>query len=313
MAGASDRPITIYGAIGANFVIAVAKFVAGGATGSSAMLSEGIHSLVDTGNQSLLLLGLRQSKKPADEGHPFGHGKELYFWSLIVAIILFGAGGGMSLYEGITHLQHPVVIEDPTWNYVVLAIGLVVEGAAWYLAWRALQERRGKDESVWRALRESKDPAVFVVLGEDTAAMLGLIIAFLGVYLGHRFDNPLFDAAASIVIGLVLILVAIFLAYESKGLLVGERADTDVVRRLRSLTEADPAIRQVRRLLTMHLAPDQILLNLDVEFEPTLSAQEVARAVDRLEATIRQQQPEVRHIFVEAEAIKGFGGKPPVN
>jgi cation diffusion facilitator family transporter len=301
--GSSDQPITIYGAIAANLIIAIAKFVAGAFTGSSAMLSEGIHSTADTGNQLLLLLGIRQSRKPPDDRYPFGHGKEMYFWSLIVAIILFGVGGGMSLYEGITHLQHPTEIGDPTWNYVVLSIGLVAEGASWAIALRELVRRRGRDESLWQALRTSKDPAIFTVVGEDTAALLGLLIAFVGVFLGHQLESPSIDAAASIAIGVVLVVVAGFLAYESKGLLVGESADPDVVRHIRMQVEDDPAVQGVRRLLTMHLAADQVLLNLDVEFRPSLSAQEVASSIDRLEAAIQQAQPQIRNIFIEAEAL----------
>ena len=308
-AGSSKKPITIYGAMAANFIIAVAKFVAAALTGSSAMLSEGIHSIVDTGNQSLLLFGIRESKKAPDEMHPFGYGKELYFWSLIVAIVLFGVGGGMSLYEGIVHLQHPSEITDPTWNYVVLSIGLVAEGTAWVIALRALLQARQGDGNLWHALRTSKDPAVFTVLGEDTAALLGLMIAFLGVYLSHRLDNPQYDGLASIAIGIVLIVVAGFLAYESKGLLVGESADPHVVRRIRGIVEEEQAVRKVRRLLTMQLSSDQVLLNLDAEFQPDLPATEVAVAVDRLEKEIRKREPQVRNIFIETEGLKDLGSQ----
>lgn len=303
MAKPGEKPVAVYGAIAANFIIAVAKFVASAFTGSSAMLSEGIHSLADTGNQLLLLLGINQSRKPPDEAHPFGHGKELYFWSLIVAIILFGVGGGMSLYEGITHLQHPSEIGDPTWNYVVLAIGVLVEGAAWIIALRLLLRTKGKEENLWQALRTSKDPAIFTVVAEDTAALLGLVIAFLGVFLGHRLNNPLFDAAASIAIGVVLIVVASFLAHESRALLVGESADPELIASVRALAEGVDGVRRVRRLLSMHLAPDQVLLNLDVEFESDLSFKEVADAVERLEASIRDRHLQIAYMFVEAESL----------
>ncbi len=303
MAKPGDKPVAVYGAVAANLTISIAKFAAGAVTGSSAMISEGIHSLADTGNQMLLLLGIRQSRKPPDETHPFGRGKELYFWSLIVAIILFGVGGGMSLYEGITHLQHPSEIADPTWNYVVLAIGVVAEGAAWVIALRLLLRTKGKEENLWQALRTSKDPAIFTVVAEDTAALLGLILAFLGVYLGHRFNNPAFDAAASIAIGVVLIVVASFLAHESRALLVGESADPEFIRSVKALAEDEAGVRQVRRLLSMHLGPDQVLLNLDVDFQPELSFQEVAAAIERLEAAIRDKHPEIRFMFVEAECL----------
>ncbi|MFN2290524.1 MAG: cation diffusion facilitator family transporter [Anaerolineae bacterium] len=301
--GSSERPITVYGAIAANLVIAVTKFAAGFATGSSAMLSEGIHSSVDTGNQLLLLLGLRQSAKPADDQHPFGHGPDLYFWSLIVAMLIFGLGGGMSIYEGITHLQHPSELGAPTWNYVVLAIAFVVEGAAFGIALRELLRQRRPEESFWQALRSSKDPTVYTVLAEDAAALSGIVIAVIGVYLAHRFENPVFDGAASIVIGLVLATVAVFLAYESRSLLVGESAYPNVVQGIQRLAAEDEGVRQVRRPWTMHLGPRELLLTMEIDFSPDLSAAGVAAAVDRLESQIRQNYPQVKHIFIEAESL----------
>ena len=303
--GSSERPITVYGAIAANTVIAVSKFAAGITTGSSAMLSEGIHSVVDTGNQLLLLLGIHRSKRPADELHPFGHGKELYFWSLIVAILLFGLGGGMSIYEGITHLEHPAVIQDPTWNYVVLGIAFVAEGTSWAIAWKKLLDNRKQGQGLWQVLRASKNPAVFVVVAEDSAALAGIFVAFLGVLLGHSLQNPYLDGAASIVIGLILAAVAGFLAYESRDLLVGEAADADVLQSVRRLAEADPAVVGVSRPLTMHFGPEQVLLNLDIEFRPDLSAAEITAAVDRLEAGIREERPSIKRIFIETEALRG--------
>jgi cation diffusion facilitator family transporter len=306
----SEHPITVYGAIAANAVIAVSKFGAGMISGSSAMLSEGIHSVVDTGNELLLLLGIHRSKKPADELHPFGYGKELYFWSLIVAILLFGLGGGMSTCEGISHLRHPAVIRDPTWNYVVLGIAFVAEGTSWAIALKKLLEKKKKGRGLWQALRASKNPAVFVVLAEDSAALAGILVAFLGVLLGHRLRNPYLDGAASIVIGLILTAVAGFLAYESRDLLVSESADGDVVQSIRKLAEADPAVVGVSRPLTMHFGPDQVLLNLDIEFRPNLSASQVTAAVDRLEANIRRERPNVKRIFIEAESLKGQALEP---
>jgi cation diffusion facilitator family transporter len=301
----SERPITVYGAIAANGVIAVSKFAAGIISGSSAMLSEAIHSVVDTGNELLLLLGIHRSKKPADKLHPFGYGQELYFWSLIVAILLFGLGGGMSIYEGISHLRHPAVIRDPTWNYVVLGIAFVAEGTSWAIALRKFLEKRKKGQGLWQALRASKNPAVFVVLAEDSAALAGIVVAFLGVFFGHRLRNPYLDGTASIVIGLILATVAGFLAFESRDLLVGESADADVVRSIRKVARADPAVLDVSRPLTMHLGPGQVLLNLDIEFHPDLSASEITAAVDRLEAGIRKERPSIKRIFIEAESLKG--------
>lgn len=301
--GSTERPITVYGAIVANFVIAVTKFAAGFITGSSAMLSEGIHSSVDTGNQLLLLLGLRQSAKPPDAEHPFGHGPDLYFWSLIVAMLIFGLGGGMSIYEGISHLQHPSELSDPTWNYVVLAVAFVVEGAALGIALRALLHAKRPHEGFWQALRSSKDPTVYTVLAEDAAALSGIVIAAVGVYLAHRFQNPVFDGSASIIIGLVLAAVAVFLAYESRSLLIGESAHSDVVEGIYCLAEEDPGVRQVRRPWTMHFGPHELLLTMEIDFSPDLSAAGVTAAVDRLESRIRQVYPQVKRIFIEAESL----------
>jgi len=303
----SERPITVYVAVGSNLAIAAAKFAAALITGSSAMLAEAIHSVVDTGNELLLLLGIRRSARPADALHPFGHGKELYFWSLIVAILLFGLGGGMSIYEGISHLQHPVEIRDPTWNYVVLGVAFIAEGASWVIAVRKLLEGRREGQSAWRTMRTSKDPTVYTVVAEDSAALAGVLVAFLGVLLGHRLHDPYLDGTASIVIGLILATVAGYLAVESRDLLVGESAGTDVVEDIRALAEADPAVVQASRPLTMHFGPDRVLLNLDIEFRPELTADEVAAAVDRLEARIRKEHPSIRRIFIEAEALTRRG------
>lgn len=297
--GSSEAPITIYGAAAANLVVAIAKFVAAAFTGSSAMLSEGIHSVADTGNQLLLLLGVRRSRVPPDELHPFGYGKELYFWSLVVAIVLFGVGGGMSVYEGIIHLQHPEPIENPLWSYIVLAIGVVVEGAAWLIALRAMLRVRAKDQSLWHALRTSKDPTIFTVLGEDSAALAGLVVAFLGVFLGHRLGMPELDGAASIVIGVILIIVASFLASESRNLIVGECATPAVVQGVRDVLEGEPAIERVERLLTMHLAPTNVLVATEVRFDPKLSVPEVEAAMDRIEKRIKETEPYVGQIFIE--------------
>ena len=297
--GSSGPPITIYGAVAANFIIAVAKFVAAGFTGSSAMLSEGIHSVADTGNQLLLLLGLRRSRVPPDELHPFGHGKELYFWSLIVAIVLFGVGGGMSLYEGIIHLQHPVPIDNPIWNYTVLTIGVIVEGAAWLIALREILKVQAEGESLWQAIRRSKDPTVFTVLGEDSAALAGLLVAFLGVFLAQQLNMPALDGVASILIGTILIIVASFLAFESRDLIIGECATPTVVTGIRRVIEEDPAVSSVERLLTMHLGPRNVLVATEVRFDPELSVPTVEAAMDRLEAKIHETHPMVGQIFIE--------------
>lgn len=297
--GTSGPPITIYGAIGANLVIAIAKFAAALVTGSSAMLSEGIHSLADTGNQLLLLLGVRRGRVQPDDLHPFGHSKELYFWSLVVAIVLFGVGGGMSLYEGVSHLQHPSPIENPIWNYLVLGIGIVVEGAAWYIALREVLKSQAEGQSLWQAIRSSKDPAVFTVLGEDSAALAGLVVAFVGVFLGHRLNMPVLDGVASIVIGVILIVVASFLAYESRDLIIGESANPVLVAGIRHALEHDEAVERMERLLTMHLGPRNVLVAAEVRFYNELSTEDVEAALTRIERRIHERHPVVGQIFIE--------------
>ncbi|HJQ69443.1 MAG TPA: cation diffusion facilitator family transporter [Blastocatellia bacterium] len=301
MASASSKK-AVYAAIAGNLAIAITKFIAAYITGSSAMLSEGIHSVVDTGNGMLLLLGIRLSRKPADPTHPFGHGKELYFWTLIVAILIFAVGGGMSIYEGISHIKHPVMLRDPLWNYLVLGFALFFEGFAWSVAFKEFRKTQGK-MSVWKAVRASKDPTTFTVLFEDSAAMLGLLVAFLGIFFGQRLNNPYLDGVAAIIIGLILAVVAVLLAYESKGLLVGEGASRETIENICALAQADPGVERVMPPLTMHFGPQEVLLNLDIKFCPGLSAEEIEASVDRIEAEIRKRHPEIKRIFIEAEAI----------
>jgi len=306
----SGKPITIYGAIISNLIIAIFKYIVAFLTGSSAMLSEGIHSTADTGNELLLLFGLRQSRKPPDEAHPFGHGQELYFWSLIVAIILFSSGGGVSIYEGITHLAEPYELRNLTWNYVVLGVAFLVEGISWLIALRELLKRKAPDDTFWQGLRASKDPAIFIVFGEDSAALSGLLVAFLGVFLGHRLDSHYPDAIASIVIGIILAAMAIFLAYESKSLLVGETANRKIVAGVRKLVMDHSAVEEMRSPLTMHFGPDEVLLNLDVQFQPELRASELVGVIDEIEEQIHQAYPSIRRIFIEVEGLRGYGKKP---
>jgi cation diffusion facilitator family transporter len=298
---ATESRTAIFAAIVGNLAIAATKLTAAFFTGSSAMLSEGIHSIVDTGNGGLMLLGLRMSRKKPDANHPFGHGKELYFWSLIVAILIFALGGGMSVYEGIIHLAHPQ-LHHPGWNYLVLAFAIIFEGISYFFAIKAFrQEMSG--QGIFQTIRASKDPTTFTILFEDTAALLGLVVAFGGIFLGHQFNNPYFDGVASIIIGVILALVAGFLAYESKGLLIGEGVDPRVLASIRSIAGADPAVAEVRKSLTMHFSPNDVLLALDLGFKKHLTAEKIAGAVERLEVAIRDQHPEIKHIFIEAKAL----------
>lgn len=306
MSSASSKKVVLI-AVGANLSIAVTKFFAAFFSGSSAMLSEGIHSVVDTGNQLLLLLGIHRSQRPPDEEHPFGYGKALYFWSLIVAVLLFGMGGGMATYEGITHLIQPKPLEDPTWAYVVLAAAMVFEGYSWIIAYREVRAGAGR-RGILRLVRASKDPSVFTILMEDTAALMGLVIAFVGIFLGHWFNNPLIDGAASLAIGIMLAVVAVLLVMESKGLLLGESADPEVVADIRRIASSDPAVSAINHLLTMHLGPNEVLVNLEIRFRDGLSAVELVSAVVRVEETIRSKHPRLTRVFIEAGPFAGVEG-----
>lgn len=301
---AGNSKIAIYTALGANLCIATVKFIAASLTGSSAMISEGIHSTVDSGNSLLLLLGIKRSKKPADAGHPFGHGKEIYFWALIVAILVFSLGGGMSLYEGISHLQHPTELRDPFWNYIVLGASMVFEGASLIYTIRQFNKSRGK-LGFWKELSMSKDPGLFAVIYEESAAIAGLIIAFAGVFLGHYFNNPVYDAIASMLIGAVLIWVAITMVKESKGLLVGESASSATVKGIYEIVNNEEKVKTLYYPLTMHLAPNEILLALDVEFSKDISVDELFTTVTHLEDRIKKAFPSVKKIYIEAKNFEG--------
>jgi cation diffusion facilitator family transporter len=301
MAAGGSKTV-IFAAIAGNLAIAATKFVAAFMTGSSAMLSEGVHSLVDTGNGLLLLWGIRQAALPPDDQHPFGRGKELYFWTLIVAVLIFALGGGISIYEGIVHFSDPHAIADPTINYIVLALAFLFEGSAWFVAFREFRKLKGQRGYI-QAVRESKDPTTFTILFEDSAAMLGLVVAFLGILFGHALGIPQLDGIASVVIGVILCVVAVFLAYESKGLLIGEGVDAETRTSITRFVQADPDVDKLIRALSMHLGPNDVLLTLEIAFRPGLSAAQAAAAIDRMDKAIRSAHPEVRHLFVEAQAL----------
>ncbi len=298
-AGASK--VVIYAALVGNALIAITKFVAATLTGSSAMMSEGIHSLIDTGNQVLLLYGLRRAAKPADARFPFGHGKEIYFWSFVVAILIFAVGAGVSLFEGFRHLQHPEPMEQVVVNYLVLGFAVLFEGTSWALALRAFTRAKGKWGLV-DAVKRSKDPSLFVVLFEDSAAMLGLLLALLGVLCSHLLDWYWADGLASILIGLILGGTAAWLAYETKGLLIGEAANPEDVEGMRRLVQAFPEVTRVNEVLTMHMGPDFVLANLSVDFRDQLRGEELEQAVARMDAAIKELYPAVQRVFIEAES-----------
>jgi cation diffusion facilitator family transporter len=300
---ASGSKIGLYGALLANLAIAVIKFIAAAVTGSSAMISEGIHSLIDTGNAVLLLYGIKQSKKLPDKEHPFGFGKELYFWTLIVGVLIFAIGGGMSIYEGITHCINPKPLEDPSWDYIVLFFSFVFEGVSTIIILRELKAHKGS-KSFFKAILESKDPSVYAVMYENAADMIGILIAFFGVFLGHYLNNPYLDGGASIFIGLMLGSVSVVLLRQSKSLLVGEAADSVLINSISEIVSKDHAVELIRDPLTMHMSPDDILLILDVRFKKGMSTDEVEKAIDRMEDAIRKKHPEIRKIFMEANSIK---------
>jgi len=298
---AGDSKKVIYAALVGNAAIAVTKFAASAFTGSSAMLSEAIHSLVDTGNQVLLLWGLRKAKRPADENFPYGYGKEVYFYSFVVAIMIFAVGAGVSIYEGVKHLQHPREMTSPVVNYVVLGLAMLFEGAAWAFAWIGFRKAKGK-MSALEAVRRGKDPTLFVVLFEDSAAMAGLLVATVGIALVQITGIAYFDGLASVIIGLILASVAGWLAWETHGLLIGEAASKTVRDEIKRIVGAQPGVKQLNELLTMHMGPEAILVTLSVDFDDGLPGEAVKSAVTNLNREIHERIPEVSRVFIETES-----------
>jgi len=294
----------LYVAIAANFAIALSKYAAAAITGSSAMLAEAFHSTADSCNELLLIFGIKRSERPPDELHPFGHGKELYFWSLVVAIVIFGLGGGLSLHDGISRLLHPTPTTRPVWNYTILGIAFLFEGYSWLVARRELIARQRHRQSLWRVIRASKDPTVFTVFLEDSGALIGIVIAFLGIAFGQILHNPYFDPGASVLIGLVLVAVAALMANESRELLLGERAHRGQIQRVKKLIRSEPSVEEVGDLFTMQLGPEQVLLAVALRFNVNLRVKELETTIDRLEREIRRQEPEIKRIFIEAESLK---------
>jgi cation diffusion facilitator family transporter len=299
----ADSKIAVYGAIAANVAIAATKFVVASITGSSAMLSEGIHSAVDTGNGVLMLIGTRLSERKATAEHPFGHGKELFFWSLIVAVLVFGLGGGLSIFEGVQHILNPAPMRDAKWNYFVLVAAALFEGTSFGVALRVFMREKG-DRPFWEALHGSKDPLTYTVLGEDFAALAGLAVAAVGIFVSHRFDMPKADGVASVVIGVILAAVAVLLIREARGLLIGEGIRPETAAAIRELLQRHPLVRDVGPLLSMYIGPDQILLTLDIEFDPKASARAISETVSSLEREIRERFDKITRIYIETRAVE---------
>jgi cation diffusion facilitator family transporter len=302
MSSNASTKVIIAALIG-NTAISITKFFAAFTTGSSAMLSEGIHSLVDTGNQILLLYGMKQAKKPADEAFPFGHGKEIYFWSFVVAILIFAVGSGVSIYEGIHHVLHPVEIENPMVNYIVLGLALVFEGSAWFFAFKEFGKVKGQRGYI-EAVKRGKDPSMFVVLFEDSAAILGLMIAMLGIWLTQVTGIAVFDGIASVVIGLILGVTAIWLAVETKGLLIGEGANRSVIASIRQIAESFDEVENVNELLTMHMGPEFILVNISIRFKRGQLTREIEAVIQDIDSAIKAKHEIVKRVFVEAESAR---------
>jgi cation diffusion facilitator family transporter len=314
MAAHSGSKIVVYAALAGNFAIAVTKFVAAMLTGSSAMLSEGVHSVVDTGNQALLLYGLKRSQLPPDRTHPFGYGRELYFWSFIVAVLLFSLGAGVSFYEGFTHILHPQPATDLMTAYVVLGVAAVFEGTSWFVALREFRRTKGNRDYL-DAIHESKDPSVFTVLFEDSAALLGILVAFLGISGASFLSMPALDGVASVGISVILAVAAILLARESKGLLMGEPAVPEIERLILQIARSDTAVEHANGVVTVHLGPRQVFVALSIDFRDDLTGHEVELCVERLERAITNKLPEVVSVFVKPQkqqkwAISGVNASP---
>ncbi len=297
---ASGSMKVVLAAFGGNAMIAVTKFGAAFYTGSSAMLSEAIHSVVDSGNQLLMLLGMKQARRPADEEHPFGYSREIYFWGFVVAILLFSIGAGVSLYEGVLKILHPHEIESPVVNFIVLGAAILFEGGSLFVAWREFGKLRG-NRPFMQAARECKDPAIFVVLFEDIAALAGLGFALVGVLTAHFLHMPVFDGIASVAIGLLLAAVAIFLTVETKSLIIGEAAAPEVVEGIERIVRTHPAVLALNELRTTHLGPADILAAISVDMRDDLSAAQVEAAVTELDRAIRARFPSVRRLYIEVQ------------
>jgi cation diffusion facilitator family transporter len=297
-ATASTRTLVI--ALAANLGIAASKFVAAAITGSSAMLTEGVHSVVDSTNQLLLMWGRHASRRPPDKQHPFGYGRELYFWSFVVAVLVFALGAGVSIYEGIIHIANPEHAMSPIVAYVVLLVAFLLEGWSTLEAFREFKHSKGKLGWI-ESIRRSKDPPAFIILLENGAAMAGIVAAALGVFISQVTGNPFYDGAASVVIGIILAITAFVLAYESKGLLIGEAADPELVQALHALACGKPGVVGVGEVLTVHSSPDQITAMINVDFEDDMPAGEVERIIRSVEEEVHARWPEVRRLFVRPQ------------
>ncbi|CAM4348274.1 cation diffusion facilitator family transporter [Pedobacter westerhofensis] len=293
---------SIYSALAANLLIAITKFAAGAFSNSAAMISEGIHSLVDTVNQILLLFGLRRSRKPADALRPFGYGRELYFYSFIVSILIFGLGGGISIYQGIIHIITPEPLGNPTWNYAVLALSVVFEGTSLIIAAKEFNKTRD-GETWWNAIVKSKDPSTFLVLFEDGAAVLGLFIVMICMFIGHNYNIPQLDGLASMLVGLLLVGVSMILARESRSLLMGEGISDESKKRIMEICESDPAVLKVMKIISTYQSPEDVMLMLIIAFKDDLDTQEINEGIERVRSEIRNEFTLIHFVIIQPEVI----------
>ncbi|MDV2469692.1 cation diffusion facilitator family transporter [Acinetobacter chinensis] len=295
-----SNKVVVYAALLGNLAIALVKFVAAYITNSSAMLSEAVHSVVDTLNEILLLHGMKKSQKPANAKHPFGYGRELYFWAFIVALMVFALGAIVSVYQGVLHILHPEEMKNPLVNYIVLGFAILCEGTSWFVALKAFKKTKGS-LGYFEAFRRSKDPTTFTVLFEDSAALIGLFIALLGIFLAHQLDMPVLDGVASILIGVVLAVSAFLLARETKGLLLGETADPQLRHNVLLIAQDDVAVQSANGVLTEQIGAHQVIASLSLEFKDNLTSDDIELCVNRIEARIRQIHPEIVALFVKPQ------------
>lgn len=298
---ATGSKISIYGAIIANLGIAISKFIAGSYTGSSAMISEGIHSLVDTSNGLLLLLGIKRSQRQADKTHPFGYGMEIYFWSFIVAILIFALGGGIAIYEGIHHIIEPVKVSNININYMVLGVAILLEGTSLIVALKQFQKNNGKYGLI-KSMRKSKDSSTFTVIVEDLGAMVGLVVAIIGLFVGDYFGIPIADGVASVIIGLILTGMAIFLAIETKGLLIGESMDQESISILENILTKHIHVTDHGLIRSVHFGPSGVMVGVDVHFDDQYSLAQIEAGIVEIEAEFKEKVPVVKHVFIEVKA-----------
>ena len=291
---------SLYSALAANLLIALTKFIAGAYTNSSSMISEGIHSTVDTTNQLLLLYGLKRSKKAADQSHPFGYGKELYFWSFVVSILIFGLGGALSIYQGIAHILEPELMKDPFWNYIVLFLSLIFEGSSLFIAVKEFNKTR-KGIGWWDAIIKSKDPSSFLVVFEDGAAVAGLIIVMTLMGISHWLQIPELDGLASVIVGLLLVFVSFILARESRSLLMGEGIAPETRDKIAQLAEKDITVVKTKNILSTYQSPEEVILMLIIDFEEHLDTEEITVAIQRIRENIKKEFPLVRFVIIQPE------------